>query len=442
MTAPPALLALLIAVVLALATTGWALARHRARRAARTQTPPPPWLRTRARRTPPRWIVVGQARVQRRSTPLVRRLRCALRWWNALPAMRALQVRVRLQRHVDAGERPRLPPVRGVAPTRCPVPLFFEDVQVAHIAAMVAAAFPTEPHVISQVLVTGNQARVELTDAALLTTDRRTALRTRVVELPSPAGGVDAYPLAITLPHTLPPAPVVPDLPQRCVPLMRRGRSTLYWPFPDAAQPHLFLAGDAVLLLAAIVRVLQRAGGVTFRCADSGHVLRTLGLLDMQHDGSALATVRLAALQRTWAAQHTDTVGVVATQDAPVVLIVVHPDEIVWRDLLPLVRTDSAPGVHVLALLDTAVQTTEARTCCHHVPVVEMVQDGMPLPIDFHPPGVDPPSPGTVLAWRPGHPPVRGTPLVSDQADLQRRFVPAAPSTLTTDALPVAGVAV
>ncbi|HEY3228180.1 MAG TPA: hypothetical protein VGJ87_03110, partial [Roseiflexaceae bacterium] len=86
-------------------------------------------------------------------------------------------------------------------------------------------------------------------------------------------------------------------------------------------------------------------------------------------------------------------------------------DEIVWRDLAPLLATPAA-NVAVLVLLNTDLAVPEARDACHKATVIEVGADGVtPLPESHRPPGTVAPRAGEALAWQPGFGITRGTPL-------------------------------
>jgi hypothetical protein len=214
-----------------------------------------------------------------------------------------------------------------------------------------------------------------------------------------------ALPLAI--PHGAPLAV--------CVPVFRQGHATIWWPLSTA--PHMLLAGDAWHTLAVMVVALRAL-------ADIGYPL-TIALhdpLDELHDRplprlsatpDALATTRLRALRAAWAAQRGEAVD----SEPPLVLVVAAPDEIVWRDLAPLLATPTA-GVSVLVLLaDGAI--AEARDACHNAPVIEIGGRGVtPLPESHRPPGTVSPVAGAALVWRPGVGVTRGTPLCNIESAL------------------------
>jgi hypothetical protein len=208
-----------------------------------------------------------------------------------------------------------------------------------------------------------------------------------------------------------------------CVPVLHKGRATIWWPLASAR--HILLAGDAHDTLAAMVGALTTLADancpLTFALHDPAGELRGQALPRLAATSDALATARLRVLRASWAAQRGETTDA----KPPLVLVVAAPDEIVWRDLAPLLATPAA-NVHVLVLLNADLGVTEARDACHQAQVLEIGGDGVtPLPESHRPPGTVAPRAGEALAWRPGLGSTRGTPLcTSDSARAEWLPVP------------------
>ena len=179
-----------------------------------------------------------------------------------------------------------------------------------------------------------------------------------------------------------------------CLPLLRQGRRTLVWPLATAATPHLLVAGDGLPLLRTALAALAPGSSGALLVHDPARRFAALA-----HDDGALAAARLHTLQQRWRA---------ADPSPPLLLLVVHPDEVAWRDLLPLLLAPFPCGVTALVLCDPALACDAARAACHQLPVVE-VGSGAPLPASHRPPGVEPPRAGEVVAWQTARHRWRGT---------------------------------
>jgi hypothetical protein len=206
------------------------------------------------------------------------------------------------------------------------------------------------------------------------------------------------------------PIAILPDAALAlCVPILRLHRNTLWWPI--ASTGHLLLAGDAQGALTAMLYALMSVAEkqpMTFALHDPDRELRALPQLTATPD--ALATARLRALRVTWAARQQQAIS----PDPPLILVVVAPDTLVWRDLAPLLGAPVS-GVHTLVLLNGSADIAEARDACHRVPVLEIGGPGVVLPESYRPPGVLEPRAGEALAWRPDRLVWRGTPLKSTE---------------------------
>lgn len=223
--------------------------------------------------------------------------------------------------------------------------------------------------------------------------------------------------LQIPMPQRMPATTALP-----CVPVLRRRRALVWWPALHSDCSHILITGDGMLTLGAVIGSLRAASPfapLRFVVHDPDRQMQGLHIPGMEPTADALATARMRALQVAWAREHDQAVP----EAPPLVLVAINPDEVVWRDLMPLLR-HSDQGVHVVALLTTSGHIAEMREACHRIPVVEVIgPTSEPLPDSYHPSGVTIPRSGEVVAWRGGRMSWRGTPLVDDEASLQREWL-------------------
>jgi hypothetical protein len=249
---------------------------------------------------------------------------------------------------------------------------------------------------------------IELASTTLLSASQLRQIKVVLQTLSKDARWTPSGTLRVSLPVTMPPDTLLSP----CVPVLRRRRSTLWWPLVRVR--HIVLAGDARLTLAAMVSALTTVANrnaLTFALHDPEGELRSLALPQLAATSDALASARLHSLRRAWAAQHQQPTA----PEPPLVLIAVTPDEIAWRDLAPLLA-DADAGVHVLVLLSASSGATEIRDACHQVSVIEVSGvEGVALPESHRPPGLLAPRTGDVLAWQSHRRTWRGTPICTDE---------------------------
>jgi hypothetical protein len=295
-------------------------------------------------------------------------------------------------------------------------------VALAALAAAVTAALEqiVENGAVVSLEQSARAVTVEVRTHSQLSRTQQQRLAAAVRAVAPAVRWLSATTLRIPLPVTIPDdAALTP-----CVPALRRGRATIWWPLLSAR--HILLAADAYHTLAAMVGALITLADtkcpLTIALHDPAGELRGQPLPRLSATPDALARARLRALRASWAAQRGD----VADPEPALVLVVAAPDEIVWRDLAPLLATPAA-HVSVLVLLNTDLAVAEARDACHKAPVIEIgpstgsggVGGGAALlPESHRPPGTAPPRAGEALAWRPGFGLMRGTPLCTTDSAL------------------------
>jgi hypothetical protein len=248
---------------------------------------------------------------------------------------------------------------------------------------------------------------IDIAPSRPLTWSQRRRIATELHAATLSSRWVTATTLRIRLPVTIPSGAAL--LP--CVPVLRRRRTTIWWLLPHVR--HILLAADAHGTLAAMLAALTRMASqhsLTFALYDPAGELRSLALPQLAATPDALATARLRSLRAAWATQHQQ----VRENVPPLILVVVGPDELAWRDLAPLLSMPVTDGldVHVLVLLNATIQVAEVRDACYELPVIEVHGGGAePLPESYRPAGMAPPRLGEVLAWQSAQCTWRGTPI-------------------------------
>jgi hypothetical protein len=192
-----------------------------------------------------------------------------------------------------------------------------------------------------------------------------------------------------------------------CVPILRRGRNTLWWPL--ASIGHLVLAGDTdgalAAMLQAVVTVAERQP-ITLALHDPEGELQNLTLPGLTATSDALAMARLRALRAAWAAHQQQPIR----SEPALILIVVAPDTLAWREIAPLLQ---GPGndIYTFIILSNSDAIAEARDACHRVAVLEIGGPGVTLPESHRLPGIAEPRVGEALARRPERNIWRGAPI-------------------------------
>jgi hypothetical protein len=191
-----------------------------------------------------------------------------------------------------------------------------------------------------------------------------------------------------------------------CVPILRRGAMTVWWPLRETRP--LILAGDALPFLHVLLSSLASAPRLLLYDPEQTLTAQTSASACWPiHMPDALASASTHALRTAFCRTQTPDMS----PSAPLTLVVVAPDAAAWRDLTPLLSGLDG-GVQLVLALTAGASHPAAQDACRLGQVVEIGAYGREaLPEACRPPGLVPPRPGMALAWQTPQRFWRGTPI-------------------------------
>jgi hypothetical protein len=189
-------------------------------------------------------------------------------------------------------------------------------------------------------------------------------------------------------------APLDASCASPCVPILRRGRVTLWWPLREMRP--LILVGDLVPVLLTLEDSLESLPRLLVYDPEQSLTQASAGTRWPSHTPDALAIASTHAHFTAFCRAQTPD----RTPPAPLTLLVVAPDMAAWRVLTPLL-TGLSGGVRLIVALTRGANHPAAQDACHFGHIVEIGASGREvLPEACRPPGLVPPRPGTILAWQ------------------------------------------